>query len=213
MNLKEYEKENINLLSNLSHKYKEEYFKIYKYLQFEDRVNLRKIITENTILKELSKYQEDGKSFIFEENKQHLSEIYKSTPKVDKKYRKLYFINDFFLFFSILIPLIFIVNLIEGNNLKTNFVLIPSLFPYFIVLYSIFYILFEKILKLPRNKYLKNLSILLPTVFISNILKDSLPLAISMDKYILIGIFIIGVLGNIIFTILKRKEYKRLKSN
>lgn len=213
MNLKEYEKENISLLTKLSPKYKEEYFKIYKYLKFEDSINLRKIITENTILKELSKYQEEGKKFNFEEKKEYLNEVYKSTLKIDSKYRKYCFLSNFFLLFSVLIPLIFIINLIEGNKLETNFIAIPPLLPYFLILYSLFYILFEKVLKFPSNNYLRNLSILLPTTFISQILKDSMPLAISMYKYLLMGIFIIGVLGSIIFFTLKRKEYRRLKSN
>ena len=176
MNLIEYELENEILLTELNDKYKKEFENMDKILQFEDGMNIRKIITKNTLLKELLDYQQENKLFHAKENKEHLFKVYESTPKIDRKYKKFSKIMNIFKFTAGFFILSLIWNLIDGYRFKTETINIPSILIYAIIILIIIDLVFIVILKYPKERYMNNLFLSTTTFVIIFFLKEMFPL-------------------------------------
>lgn len=211
MNLKEYEKENARILPLLKDEYKKEYLKIYNYLNFDDSFNLRKIITENTILKKLLNFQEEGKDISNEDVSTFLNNsigLYKNTPKVDYKYRILTLIKIISLILLAISLASLTINLSNGNDIVENGVKLYLIY-WFVSLFLV-YSIAKKFTPLKIKKNTLGVILFVIPLALESFLNIIFPLNIFIDFYIFIGITIISLMTFFVFKHYSKKECNRL---
>ena len=211
MNLIEYELENEILLMELNDEHKKEYKNMDKIIKFEDSVNIRKIITKNTLLKELLEYQKENKLFHAKDNKDHLFKVYESTPRIDSKYRKISKIMNIFSFSAGFFILSLIWNIIDGYKFETETIEIPSIFIYATIILIIIDLIFNVILEYTKERYINNLFLSTTAFVIIFILKELFPLNIKINIYHIFIIIVISIIGALIVNIFRTRELEKLQ--
>ncbi|QQK08806.1 hypothetical protein [Miniphocaeibacter halophilus] len=214
MNLKEYEKENARILPQLKNEYKKEYFKIYNYIDFDDSFNLRKVITENTILKKLLNFQEKGKDVNNEEVSSFLNNsigIYKNTPKIDYKYRILTLIKFFSLILLAISLASLTINLSNDNDIIKSGVRLYLI--YWFVSLFIVHSITKKFTPLKIKKNTLGVILFVIPLALESFLDIIFPLNIFIDFYVFIGITIVSLITFFVSKHYSKKECTSLYSN
>ncbi|WP_100065350.1 DUF1048 domain-containing protein [Miniphocaeibacter massiliensis] len=211
MNLRKYQEENTDILVKLNSDYKNEYFKVAKYLNFDDKRNKRKIITENSILKILFENQELGNPAEFAlgvNYKKYSKKIYDDTPQIDKKLNALYFFKEYILIFMLFMLENYVLNIGLSRKLVIFNVKIMNNFLLVIVIAVILYRIFTiKKTTLSVIGYL----IILNLPKIVNLEGMWSSLTVNICVYLLILIIVLLLL--IIVKLLCKKEEEKLFNN